>query len=125
MLDDEPDIENEIDVYNNLVKEEDYQNDERQTDTDAETGVKKFIEGFTVDDPSKAMALASDTESQIEQNVYHCSDCNINFPSIQDHIDSCHKGQEVIFQVRLILIYFIYDLSYILFHVTMCRLMQM
>lgn len=90
-------------MYDNLVNEEDYINDERRTDTDAETGVKKFIEEFTVDDPSKAMQRASDTESQVEQNVYHCSDCNINFPSIQDHIDSCHKGQEVVFQVCLIL----------------------
>lgn len=99
ILDDEPDPENEIGDYVNLMKEEeDYQNDERQTDTDAEIGVKKFIEEFTVEDLTK-VARPLENDSQSEPNLYHCSECNINFPSIQDHINSCHKGQEVIFQV--------------------------
>lgn len=80
------------------MKEVDYQNDERQTDTDPEIGVKKFIEEFIVDDPTK-VARTSENDPQSEPNLYHCSECNINFPSIQDHINSCHKGQEVIFQV--------------------------
>lgn len=97
-LDDEPDPENEIGEYENLVREEDYQNDERQTDNDAEIGVKKFIEEFTDEDLTK-VTRPSDNDSQSELNLYHCSECNINFPSIQDHINSCHKGQEVVFQV--------------------------
>lgn len=91
-----PEPDNEIGEYDNLVKEEDYQNEERQIDE--ETEVKKFIEEFTVDDPSK-MTRMSETEILDESHLYHCSECNINFPSIQDHINSCHKGQEVIFQV--------------------------
>lgn len=78
------------------MKEEDYQNDE-QTDTD-EIGVKKFIEEFTVDDSTK-IAQTSETISEEEPHLYHCSECNINFPSIQDHINNCHKDQEVVFQV--------------------------
>lgn len=81
-----------------MVKEEDYQNQEQQTDAEVETGVKTFIEEFTDDGPSK-IALAPETDSQEESHLYHCSECNINFPSIQDHINSCHKDQEVVFQV--------------------------
>lgn len=80
------------------MKEEDYQNDEQQIDTDVETGVKKFIEEFTVDDSTK-MAQTSESGPEEESHLYHCSECNINFPSIQDHINSCHKDQEVVFQV--------------------------
>jgi len=76
------------------VKVEDYQNDEQQNETE----VKKFIEEFTDDDPNKMVKL-SETEPQEESHLYHCSECNINFPSIQDHINNCHKDQEVIFQV--------------------------
>lgn len=45
------------------------------------------------------MANTSENESPEELHLYHCSECNINFPSIQDHINNCHKGQEVVFQV--------------------------
>lgn len=102
-VDDEPEPEIEIGEFDNLVKEEDYHNDEQQASADEETEVKKFIEEFTVDGPAK---VTSETEPQEEEEVeveephlYHCSECNINFPSIQDHINSCHKGQEVVFQV--------------------------
>lgn len=98
LIDVEQDAENEIGEYENLMNEEDYRNNEQQTDTDAEIGVKKFIEEFTDDDLSK-VARTSETEPRLDTNVYHCSECNINFLSIQDHIDSCHKGQEVVFQV--------------------------
>lgn len=83
--------------------EEDYQNDERQTETDAETGVKKFIEEFTIDDPAKTLRPSETVETEIleESNLYHCSECNINFPSIEEHINNCHKGQEVVFQVSI------------------------
>jgi len=92
-LDDEP--ENEIDNYGNLVRE-DY--DEQPLDSDSGTGVKKFIEEFTVDDASK-LARTSEIEPQGDSNLYHCSECNINFLSIQDHVKSCHADQEVVFQV--------------------------
>lgn len=80
------------------MKEEDYQSFERQ-EIDQETGVKKFIEEFTVDDTTTRIVKTLNNESQEEPHLYHCSECNINFPSIQDHIASCHKGQEVVFQV--------------------------
>ncbi|XP_060872886.1 zinc finger protein 675-like [Metopolophium dirhodum] len=101
--DDEPEPEphNEIGEFDNLVGEEDYQNDDRQTDTDVETGVKKFIEEFTIDDPTKTLRPPETTETEIleEPNPYHCSECNIHFPSVQEHINNCHKGQDVVFQV--------------------------
>lgn len=75
---------------------EDY--DEQPLDSDLETGVKKFIEEFTVDDASK-LARSSETEPQGESHLYHCSECNINFPSIEEHVRSCHADQEVVFQV--------------------------
>jgi len=83
------------------VGEEDYQNDEQQTDADVETGVKKFIEEFTIDDPTKTLRLPETTETEIpeEPNPYHCSECNIYFPSIQEHLNNRHKGQDVVFQV--------------------------
>lgn len=81
--------------------EEDYQNDEPKTDADAETGVKKFIEEFTIDEPTEMLQPPESTETEIteEPHPYHCSECNIYFPSIQEHIDKCHKGQDVVFQV--------------------------
>jgi len=90
------------------VKEEDYQNDEQQNEADAETEVNKFIEELTDYDPYKE-AQTSETESTEEPHIYHCSECNINFPSIQDHINNCHRDQEVVFQVRYILIIPIFD----------------
>lgn len=83
------------------MREEDYQNDERQTDADVETGVKKFIEEFTIDDSTKTLRPPETTETEIleEPNPYHCSECNIHFPSVQEHINNCHKGQDVVFQV--------------------------
>lgn len=92
-LDDEP--ENVIDNYDSLVKE-DY---EVQTlDSSLETGAKKFIKEFTVDDTSK-LAQASETEPQGESHIYHCFECNIHFASIEDHVTNCHVDQEVVFQV--------------------------
>lgn len=82
------------------MKEEDYQNDIHHTETD----VKQYIEEFTVDDSSKISKtnLETETESQeVSSNIYHCSYCDINFPSIEDHINNCHKDQEVVFQVIL------------------------
>ncbi|CAH1726667.1 unnamed protein product [Aphis gossypii] len=100
--DDEPEPDNEVGDFDNLVGEEDYQNDERQIDTDTETGVKKFIEEFTIDDPTKTLRPSDLIETEIieEPHLYHCSECNINFPSIQEHINKCHKDQEVVFQVN-------------------------
>lgn len=56
------------------------------------------------------MARTTDNKSQEELHLYHCSACNINFPSIQDHINSCHKGQEVVFQVCHNVLKFIIDI---------------
>jgi len=97
------------------VGEEDYQNDERQIDTDTETGVKKFIEEFTIDDPTKTLRPSDLIETEIieEPHLYHCSECNINFPSIQEHINKCHKDQEVVFQVGV----FKNNLSIILYNI--------
>lgn len=83
------------------MEEEDYQNDEQQTDADEETGVKKFIEEFTIDDTNKMSRPPETTETEIleEPNPFHCSECNIHFPSIQEHINNCHKGQDIVFQV--------------------------
>lgn len=81
------------------MKEEDFQqNDEQPCNDNSEPGVKKFIEEFTDDDSSK-IARVLETESPGESHLYHCSECNINFPSIQDHINNRHKDQEVVFQV--------------------------
>jgi len=66
-----------------------------------ETDVNKCIEEFTVDDSSK-ISHTLDIEPQEEPNLYHCYECNIHFPCIQDHIYSCHKDQEVVFQVCII-----------------------
>lgn len=82
------------------MKEEDYQNDEQQNEADADAEDKDCIEDFN-DDPNQ-MAQASESESPDKSHLYHCSECNINFPSIQKHIDECHKDQEVVFQVCLL-----------------------
>lgn len=98
-LDDDQVLEHEIEGFVNFVKEEEYQhNDEQPIDVESEPEVKKFIEEFTDDDSSK-IARTLETESPAESHLYHCSECNINFPSIQDHINNCHKDQEVVFQV--------------------------
>lgn len=62
------------------------------------------------------MAKTTDTKCQVDIHLYHCSACNINFPSIQDHINNCHKGQEVVFQVCYVLNYIINVFKYISMH---------
>lgn len=90
------------------MKEEEYQNEEQQNDAVAETGVKKFIEEFTNNDQTTILQTPKiETEALEEPHLYHCSECNINFPSIQEHIDSCHKDQEVVFQVDFLKLKFV------------------
>lgn len=84
------------------MKEEDFQHDDEQPiDDNSEPGVKKFIEEFTDDDSSKIARVLETVSPGApgEPHLYHCSECNINFPSIHDHINNRHKDQEVVFQV--------------------------
>lgn len=46
--------------------------------------------------------LQNDNESEESKVVYMCQMCNINFISIEEHLQKFHEGEEVIYVIHLI-----------------------
>lgn len=44
------------------------------------------------------------TQDKTDSNLFHCVTCNTNFPSISDHINEFHFGEEIIIQVDILYI---------------------
>lgn len=87
-----------------IIKRED--NEEEDEDDGDSTSMliqtlsdNRDLNETTEDNFDIAKLKNEEVELEEQEDMYYCSSCDVSFPSINDHINEYHKGQEVFLEV--------------------------
>lgn len=87
-----------------IIKHEDNDDEDQDDDNDSTSMLLQTLsDNHNINEIEDDDFNKNKMKDEAEEDLYYCSSCDVSFPSINDHINEFHVGQEVFLEVSAFL----------------------